>query len=250
MDLLRGLKYNFQGLRLGLTTGRLLFWGLLRFALVLIVMIVLTSFIIAYQARAMELLWSKPQSMWILWLWHLLSWCLSLFLVAVSTLFAYLLSQILFSVLIMDHMSKLTERKMRGPQLEDNKAPLWMTLLYLIRQEIPRTILPLLISFSVMLVGWLTPLAPLLAIVSAAVTIVFLSWDNTDLVPARRMVPFRTRFGFLMSTLPFHLGFGLPFLIPGLNILFLAFAPVGATLYNLDRDPPRGEKGETQRSRV
>jgi CysZ protein len=65
------------------------------------------------------------------------------------------------------------------------------------------------------------------------VTVVFLAWDNTDLVPARRMVPFQERFRFLLKTLPFHLGFGLWFLIPVLNLLFLSFAPVGGTLYRV-----------------
>jgi CysZ protein len=38
----------------------------------------------------------------------------------------------------------------------------------------------------------------------------------------------------LLKTLPFHLGFGLLFLVPVLNILLLSFAPVGATLYYLE----------------
>ena len=55
-----------------------------------------------------------------------------------------------------------------------------------------------------------------------------------DLVPARRLQPFSERFRFLLKTLPFHLGFGLLFLVPVLNILLLSFAPVGATLYYLE----------------
>jgi CysZ protein len=49
------------------------------------------------------------------------------------------------------------------------------------------------------------------------------------------MEPFKERFRRLTSTLPFHLGFGILFLIPLLNILFLSFAPVGATLYYIDK---------------
>ena len=69
-----------------------------------------------------------------------------------------------------------------------------------------------------------------------ALAAVFLSWDNTDLIPARRLDPFGKRFKFLLKNLPFHLGFGLLFLIPVLNILFLSFAPVGATLYYIDKE--------------
>ncbi len=64
----------------------------------------------------------------------------------------------------------------------------------------------------------------------------FLAWDNTDLIPARQLVPFKTRFRLLLNAIPFHLGFGLPFLIPGLNLLLLSFAPIGATLYHMDKN--------------
>ena len=59
--------------------------------------------------------------------------------------------------------------------------------------------------------------------------------DSSLLIPARRLEPFGSRFKFLLKNLGFHLGFGLWFLIPGLNILFLSFAPVGATLYHIER---------------
>jgi CysZ protein len=72
---------------------------------------------------------------------------------------------------------------------------------------------------------------------------IFLAWDNTDLVPARRLVAFGERFTFLRRNFSFHLGFGLCFLIPGLNILLLSFAPVGGTLYyieHIDNDRSSG----------
>jgi len=75
----------------------------------------------------------------------------------------------------------------------------------------------------------------LLTVLSPFVVVVFLAWDNTDLIPARLMIPFRDRIRHLTSTLPFHLGFGLWFLIPVLNILLLSFAPSGGTLYYLDK---------------
>jgi CysZ protein len=86
-----------------------------------------------------------------------------------------------------------------------------------------------------MVLGWLTPLGPVLAIVSSGILVIFLAWDNTDLVPARRFDPFKQRFKLLRKSLTFHLGFGLLFLIPLLNILFLSFAPVGATIYFIDK---------------
>jgi CysZ protein len=86
-----------------------------------------------------------------------------------------------------------------------------------------------------MVLGWFILLGPVMVFVASGMAIVFLAWDNTDLIPARRLVPFKDRFRFLLRTILLHLGFGLPFLIPGLNILFLSFSPVGATLYYLDK---------------
>jgi len=83
--------------------------------------------------------------------------------------------------------------------------------------------------------GLLTPLGPIIMILSSVTATVFLAWDNTDLIPARHMYPFKTRIGFLKKSIMFHIGFGLLFLIPGLNIIFLSFAPVGATLYYIDK---------------
>jgi CysZ protein len=119
------------------------------------------------------------------------------------------------------------------------KASLPGQLVFLVRQEIPRSVIPILLTLIVMAVGWLTPLGPFTAVLSAAIAAAFLAWDNTDLIPARQLLPFGRRFRFLVKTLPFHLGFGIWFLIPFANILFLSFAPVGATLYYLETSGAR-----------
>jgi CysZ protein len=235
MDLLKGVIYNIRGLWLGIKTPKLLLLGFLRFAFVIIITIISSALILAYHQEILNLIWARPESRWIVWLWHLLSWLLSLFLVGISTIISYLISQILFSVVIMDYMSRITERKITTRVKDQERMPILRQFLYLLKQEIPRATVPLLILLVLMILGWLTPLGPVLAILASGMAIIFLAWDNTDLLPARRLVPFRKRFRFLLKTIPFHLGFGLPFLIPGLNILFLCFAPVGATIYYLEK---------------
>jgi CysZ protein len=183
----------------------------------------------------MNLVWAKPASQWIRWLWYVLSWLISLLLVGLSAILSYLVSQILFSVVIMDYMSRVTERIMVGEEHEPEKVPMLRQFAYLVKQEIPRTIVPVLLTLLIMFLGWLTPLGPVLAILSSVIVVIFLAWDNTDLVPARRLYPFKQRFRLLLKSLLFHLGFGLLFLIPVLNILFLSFAPVGATIYYIDK---------------
>jgi len=247
MGFVQGLLFNLRGLKLGVTTGKLLFWGLVRFALLLLIMSLLTGLILAYHQDLMSLLWSKPESRWLIWLWHVVSWLASLFLIGLSAIVSFIISQVFFSALVMDHMARITELKITGTIREPQNLPLWRLFPSIILQEIPRSFVPLIVSLLILIFGWITPLGPILTIVSSAVAILFLSWDNTDLIPARNLIPFKERFGFLMKTIPFHLGFGLPFLVPILNILFLAFAPIGATLYYLERQGA-GKKGKPKRT--
>jgi CysZ protein len=236
MNLFKGIVYNLRGVKLGLKTPRLLILGLTRLVVVIIITIICASLILLYHQEILNLIWSKPESHWIIWLWYLVSWLLSFLLVGISAILSYLVAQILFSVVIMDRMSSITERLIYDQEKESKKMSFMRQFFYLIRQEIPRATIPVLLTLLLMILGWLTPLGPVIAVISSAVAAVFLSWDNTDLVPARRLNPFGARFKFLLRNLPFHLGFGLLFLIPVLNILFLSFAPVGATLYYIDKE--------------
>jgi len=235
MDFVNGFLYNIRGLLMGIKTGKLLFWGLLRFTAVIIITLISATLIFMFHQDILNLIWSRPESRWILWLWYILSWILSLMLIGISAILSYIISQLLFSVMIMDHMSRTTEFMISGMVKEAEKLSSFKLFSHLLKQEIPRTILPVTVSILLMVLGLLVPFGSILMILSSGIAIIFLAWDNTDLIPARRLVPLRTRFRFLWKTILFHIGFGLPFLIPGLNILFLSFAPVGATLFYLER---------------
>jgi CysZ protein len=235
MNLLHGVRYNLKGMRLALATPRLLMLGLLRFVIVVAITLVAAGLVLAWNQELISMIWSRPESAWLVWLWHLVSWLMTLLLIAVSTVAAYIMAQILFGVFIMDKMSRITE-KLQGVSLSaESELPPVAQFLFLLKQEIPRALFPILISLFIMLAGWLTPLGPVVTLLSSLVAAIFLAWDNTDLVPARQFIPFGERFRFLGRTLLFHIGFGLLFLIPLANMVFLSFAPVGATLYQIDR---------------
>lgn len=236
MNLFAGIIYNIKGLWLGIRTPRLLMLGLLRFAVVAILTLALAGLILARHADILALLWQQPESPWIVWAWHLASWMLSLVLMGLSAVAAYLLAQVLFAVFIMDLMSRITQRLVTGTAPASPNVPILRQMGFLIRQEMPRNVIPVLLTLIIMVLGWFTPLGPVLTVVGPMVAAIFLAWDNTDLVPARNLQPFGRRFKMLGKTLPFHLGFGLPFLVPVLNLFFLSFAPVGATMYHLDRE--------------
>ena len=235
MSLFKGISYNFRGLGLGLKTPKLLILGLIRILVVLLLTIVAATLIFYYHGDIVRHIWDKPESHWLIWLWYVFDWLLALVLVGLSVVLAYLLSQIIFSVVIMDQMSRITEKMITGRVNEPQSMPFWKQFIYLIKQEIPRAVIPILITILLTIFGWLTPLGPVVALIATGAAMVFLAWDNTDLIPARRMIPFSQRFKQMTGSLPFHLGFGLPFLIPVLNIVLLSFAPVGATLYFVEK---------------
>ena len=114
MNLFSGLLYNFRGLWLGIRTPRLLLLGFLRFAVVAILTVAVSGLILAKHADILALLWQQPESPWIVWVWHLASWLLSLMLMGISAVAAYLLAQVLFAVFVMDLMSRITERMVTG----------------------------------------------------------------------------------------------------------------------------------------
>ncbi len=234
MNMLSGIRYNLRGMWLGIRTPKLLFLGLVRFIVVLMLTGISVSLLLYYHQAILSMIWTRPDSPWLLWLWHFLSWLVSALLAGISTVIAYLLSQILFSVVIMDIMSQITERIFTGQTRGAAHTSVFRHFFYLMRQEIPRAMLPVLATLVLMLMGWFTPLGPIFAMFSTLAAVTFLAWDNTDLVPARRYEPFGKRFRFLLRNLLFHLGFGLPFIMPVFNILSLSFAPVGGTLYYME----------------
>lgn len=236
MDFFRGIQYNIQGLALSFRHPALLWLGFLRFAVISILALLFSGLIFVYHDVILSGIWTMPESYLLVYVWHLVSWVLSLVLAALAVVGAYLLAQVFFCVFIMDYMSRLTEKIVLGKEISYADTSLGAFFIYLIRQEIPRAVIPMVITIGIMVAGLFTPLGPVIFFLSAIAAGVFLAWDNTDLVPARQMIPFGKRLGFLQKNLWFHIGFGLLLIVPWLNILMLSFAPVGATLYHIDKN--------------
>ena len=236
MSLYDGIKYNIKGVMLAFKTPKLLMLGILRFFIVLIFTLVLSGLVLYWHDEILLMIWKMPDSGWLVYVWKIVSWLLSIFLAAIAMVLSYLTAQLFFCVFIMDYMSRITEKIISGKEVPFEQGSWISFFIYLVKQEIPRAIIPVLISLIIMVLGLMTPISPIIVIISSVAAVVFLAWDNTDLVPARRMEPFNMRIKFLRKHLMFHIGFGLLFLIPGLNILFLSFAPVGATLYYIEQE--------------
>lgn len=236
MDLFEGIKYNIKGVILAFKTPKLLMLGLLRFVFVLLLTLLFAGLILYWHNEILTAIWEKPDSGWLTYLWHAVSYLLSIGLASISMVISYLISQLLFCVFIMDYMSRITESIILGKQIQTSQESWFNFFIHLVKQEIPRAIIPVIITLLIMLLGLLTPLSPIIIFISSIAAAVFLAWDNTDLVPARRKYSFKIRIGFLKKNLMFHIGFGILFLLPGLNIIFLSFAPVGATLLFIEKE--------------
>ncbi len=234
-SLFQGVGYNLRGIWLGIRTPKLLWLAALRFTAMVVLTLAAATVVFAYRGPILDMLWNRPQSLWLLWLWYVAAWLLSLLLAVFSAIVAYLAGQLLFAVVIMDQMSKITQRVVTGRLPIECQRSFLSQLGYLVGQEIPRSTIPILITLMLMALSWLTPGGPVVTAITSLVAVVFLAWDHTDLFPAQQMQPFGQRFRSLRATWLFHLGFGLLFLVPLFNVVALSFAPVGGTLYHLDR---------------
>lgn len=236
MGLLKGIQYNIKGLLFALKSPKLLFLGFLRFSIVLALTFLFIGLALYWHDDILNMVWVMPEKGFLIYIWKIVSWIVFIGLTVVSMLVAYIVSQLFFCVFIMDYMSRITEAMVLGKEVNEVQGSYLSFFIYLIKQEIPRAIVPVVISFFVLLISLVTPISPIIVVVSSICAAVFLAWDNTDLIPARRMLTFKNRLQFLKRNLFFHIGFGLLFLIPWANILFLSFAPVGATLFFIETE--------------
>ena len=93
MKFLAGLKYNLEGLKLGLTTPKLMALGLVRFVLFLALAVGAAILAFKFYQDIFSMLWSRPESAWLVWLWHFVSWIAGLILFGMALMVAYLVGQ-------------------------------------------------------------------------------------------------------------------------------------------------------------
>jgi len=125
MNFFAGMLYHFKGLKLALKSPKLFLLGLSRLIVVAFFVITLAGLVLYHHSAILNILWARPESAWLIWLWHLVSWLLTLVLIGLSGIVAYLISQILFCVLIMDLMSRITESIMTDRVREPQKMAFW-----------------------------------------------------------------------------------------------------------------------------
>ena len=131
MDFVKGISYHLRGLLLAIKTPRLLMLGLIRLLLVVLLTALAAGLILYHHQEILKLIWLKPASAWLVWLWHVVSWLLAALLTGVAVILAYLVSQLLFAVIIMDAMSRITERFVSGHEQVPQTMPLLQQYFFL-----------------------------------------------------------------------------------------------------------------------
>ncbi|MCP4722227.1 MAG: hypothetical protein GY860_22435, partial [Desulfobacteraceae bacterium] len=142
MGFFSGIKYNINGVSLAFKTPSLLMLGLLRFFVVLFLTLFVSGMIFYWHDEILAMIWKAPQGGWLIYVWNVAAWLLSLFLASIAMVLSYLIAQLFFGVFIMDYMSRITERIVLGQEVPFDQGSWVQFFFYLIRQEIPRAILP------------------------------------------------------------------------------------------------------------
>jgi len=96
MNIYYGLKYNIKGLILAFKTPKLLMLGILRFVIVLFFTFLLSGLVLFWHEEILTMIWTMPESNWLIYVWKAVSWLLSLILAGVAMVLAYLIAQLLF----------------------------------------------------------------------------------------------------------------------------------------------------------
>ena len=61
MNLVDGITYNLRGLLMGLRSANLLFWGIIRFIIVIIITIGSATLILSYHQEILNFIWNRPE---------------------------------------------------------------------------------------------------------------------------------------------------------------------------------------------
>jgi CysZ protein len=187
----------------------------------------------AYTPALLGLMWAKPVSLWLVWLWYVAA--VTLFAVA-FVIGAQTLPVILLSPLG-DRLSIATERTQRQAASGNAVA------------EIVRSVYKAILRVALLIGGqlfllplWLVPGAGHAAwtVLSAGWSMLWLSFEYVDLTANRHGMGFRAVVSVLGRNLFGTLGLGAALyvllFVPFVNVFFFPVAVVSGTLFFLERD--------------
>jgi CysZ protein len=227
----RGLYAHVRGIRFALARKGYLALSLIPFVLTLVLYAVGFGLFTTNGDQLLGLLWSPQEGTAggfigaLYWMYiHVAKYLLYL----LAFMLMYFLFMVIANILaapLYEHIASRLAREASGPGAPRSaEIPFWRSMLEECKKGFFVAAVPLLLTF--------VPVAgQLLAPVAAAMLLAF---DFVDFSLCRDNPRFTDRLRYLARQPLLLLGFGLPLLIPVLNIFFFPFAILGATLLYLE----------------
>jgi CysZ protein len=183
----------------------------------------------------LEMVWSPEtgESSWIVgWLhWtytHIVKWILY-FVVLIIMFYTFIVLSIALASPVYDYISTKYESVYYHDAAQEGAAPSGRGLLTVLKEELKKAVLMLIIPIPLIFVPVVGTL------LSFLVASVFIAWDFTDFSLARDCPLLKDRMRAVWQHKWSLLGFGSPILIPFLGLVIMPFAILGATTLYFDR---------------
>jgi CysZ protein len=230
-----GSKFHARGIRFGFGHPSFLILAILPFLVTLTLYIFAFYVFVDYSDDLLQMVWNPEtgESSWIVgWLhWtytHIVKWILYL-VVLVIMFYTFIVLSIVLASPIYDYISAKYERVYYQNAPEGEAASSGKGLLTILKEELKKAVLMLMIPiplFFVPVVGTL---------LSFLVASVFIAWDFADFSLSRDRPLLKDRMRAVWQHKWFLLGFGSPLLIPFLGLVIMPFAILGATTLYFDK---------------
>lgn len=163
-------------------------------------------------------MFDKPQSWWGIGLFFIVKALLYIAVICLGFVGFVLLVSIV-SAPIYEMVSSAVEKSITG---KTSEISLWASV-KLVGEELKKVLFILFISLGILFIPFLNVLTPV-------VTAFCVGWDAYDYSLARRGWSFRQRWQFVLKNMPSVLGIGVWLIIPGVQMVFMPLAVVGATM--------------------
>jgi len=228
--------YHLKGIKFAFKHVSFLFLSLLPF-LITVALYVTLFFVLVHNADyLLDMIWKvKPDESskyvaWLYWVYmHVIKFTLYL-LTFIIMLYTFTVAANLFASPLYDFISTRYERLFTQSSNKEPSLPFFERISRVLKEEIKKSlfvfILPFLVFFIIPVIGF---------VLSFILAAAFIAWDYIDFSLSRYKPELKERLKTLWRFRYYFFGFGFPLLIPVLNIVFLPFSILGATILYFDK---------------
>lgn len=230
-----GFRFHRKGIRFGFSHPSFLILSVLPFLVTLVLYIFAFYMFVDHADDLLQMVWQPEagESSWIVgWLhWayiHIVKWILYI-VVLIIMFYTFIVLSVVLASPVYDFISTKYERVYYQDALEGEATTSGKGLLTILKEELKKAVLMLIIPIPLIFVPVVGTL------LSFLVASVFIAWDFADFSLSRDSPLLRDRMRAVWQHKWSLLGFGSPLLIPFVGLLLVPFAILGATTLYFDR---------------